>query len=443
MTKNFIVFIGVLLIGTFNTYSQVRESANVFGVKIINHSKVLDQDYELQINLPKSYDSSNKKYPVLYLLDGEKWHLYSVSLQKIFSEDGVTPEFIVVSLTTAWVEEGYDNQRTEFFGIDSKLFMNHLEKDVIAFVDKKYRTSSERLISGWQWAGSFMMETLIHKPALFNAYFIANLIPTNVPKGREKSEVKILRGMDSLLTKNKNIKSFLYLNTSTYETRFRTTDKLITLLKEKTPNSFKWVYDIVNYDSGFFFDHRDTSFEAISQGLRSYYFDYPPRFKFDQDKYDSYKKAGGVNYVKDYYKKRAERYGFKNSEVSIRTINRSVEMAMLTNNYAQFKLLMSTYKNEIFDALNLRSGLTKHGNFYLKHNQPNKAIEVFKFLSNKYSNKALVFNSLGKAYQANGDIEQAVSAFQQAIELAVKNSDEKLEQYKTDLQKTKTHIKKL
>ena len=109
-------------------------------------------------------------------------------------------------------------------------------------------------------------------------------------------------------------------------------------------------------------------------------------------------------------------------------------MAMLTNNYAQFDLLMSTYKNEILDALNLRSGLTEHGNFYLKHNQPNKAIEVFKFLTNKYSNKALVFNSLGKAYQAKGDIEQAVSAYQQAIELAVKNSNKKLEQYKTDLQ---------
>lgn len=172
MIKKFIVFIGISLIGTFNTYSQVRESPNVFGIKIINHSKVLDQDYEFQINLPKSYDSSNKKYPVLYLLDGEKWHLYSVSLQKIFSEDGVTPEFIVVSLTTAWVEEGYDKQRTEFFGIDSKQFMNHLEKDVIAFVDKKYRTSNERLISGWQWAGSFMMETLIHKPALFETSFL-------------------------------------------------------------------------------------------------------------------------------------------------------------------------------------------------------------------------------------------------------------------------------
>ena len=118
-------------------------------------------------------------------------------------------------------------------------------------------------------------------------------------------------------------------------------------------------------------------------------------------------------------------------------------MAMLTNNYTQFKLLMSTYKNEIIDALNLRSGLTKHGNFYLKHNQPDKAIEVLKFLSNKYSNKAIVFHSLGKAYQANDDTEQAVAAFQQAIELAVKISDEKLEQYKTDLQKTKTHIKKL
>ncbi len=411
--------------------SIVSKTNTIVGTSMVLHSKVLDQDLEIQISLPKKYhENPSKAYPVLYLLEGQKWFLYTTSLQHIFGEDRITPEFIVVGITTEWVKEGFDKQRRDFFDANAKQFMTYIEKDVIGFIDNNYRTTTVRMLSGWQWAGSFMLETLIHKTSLFDAYFIGNYIPTSVSKGNET-----LKGLNNLFLNAKDIKPFLYFNTSLLESQNNRGGfhKLKNFLSQKAPQNFKWAFSIIDYEGNFMLGHRDSSLDAISKGLRSFYFDYSSRFILNKEDYDDYTKKGGLHYVKDYYNKRAKRYSLENEKLNSRTILLSINVAISRNDFSAFELLMDAYKKEILEA-RMRSGHAKIGDFYLKYNQTDKALEIFKAFSVKYANKAEVFFGLGMAYHAKSNYSEAKKAFQKAVELAEKNSNPKLEDYKMHLE---------
>jgi len=53
----------------------------------------------------------------------------------------------------------------------------------------------------------------------------------------------------------------------------------------------------------------------------------------------------------------------------------------------------------------------------LQHDKVKEALEFFKLNVESYPDKALVYNSLGDAYLANGDKEQAIKSFKKSLEL--------------------------
>ena len=50
-----------------NSFAQTKGSPIFIGINHTINSKVLEQDREIQIYLPDSYDASKEKYPVLYI----------------------------------------------------------------------------------------------------------------------------------------------------------------------------------------------------------------------------------------------------------------------------------------------------------------------------------------------------------------------------------------
>jgi hypothetical protein len=98
----FISFIISILITT-NAWCQ-RDNKIVIGSIDSIYSKVLNEQRKIWISLPSSYGrglNAAKKYPVIYLLDGDG-HFQSVAaLLKQFSTNGnsVSPEMIIVGIT--------------------------------------------------------------------------------------------------------------------------------------------------------------------------------------------------------------------------------------------------------------------------------------------------------------------------------------------------------
>ncbi|MCB9249225.1 MAG: hypothetical protein H6613_12125 [Ignavibacteriales bacterium] len=65
-----------VLIGFLKTGIVYSQDVNVkIGIKDSIQSKILNENRQLIVSLPKDYDVSNETYPVLFLLDGTEFTL--------------------------------------------------------------------------------------------------------------------------------------------------------------------------------------------------------------------------------------------------------------------------------------------------------------------------------------------------------------------------------
>ncbi|MBT5072608.1 MAG: hypothetical protein HN572_02285 [Kordiimonadaceae bacterium] len=149
---------------------DVQTEANVIGTRVLISSEFYKEQRELQVYLPKSYRESDKKYPILYILDGQRYFFNGVSAaQTLVDQFDMMPEIIVVGITT--------NSPERRSNLTGTTFLDFLENEVLSYIDATYRTSDERLIFGWQHAGSLIVQALINRPQLFDAHIISDPFP--------------------------------------------------------------------------------------------------------------------------------------------------------------------------------------------------------------------------------------------------------------------------
>jgi predicted alpha/beta superfamily hydrolase len=140
----------------------------------------------LYVSLPASYGRDTlRKYPVVYVLDGQ-WDLKLVtSIQGNLLYDGYTPEMIIVGVTYAGPDAKYEELRTMDFtpSVDSGVpgsgggpkFLRSLETELIPFVEKTYRADpAQRVLMGCSYGGLFALYAMFTKPELFSAYIAAS-----------------------------------------------------------------------------------------------------------------------------------------------------------------------------------------------------------------------------------------------------------------------------
>lgn len=418
MTKkvSLIVLLSFILINF--ALSQEQKTDNILGSNYVFHSGITGEQQKLQVYLPDSYtENSALKYPVLYLLDGQNWFTSAVSLHKVFTGSETNyksmPDFIVVGVTTNW-----ENRRDFFGSSNTKNAINFIENEVIAFVDKTFRTSNERILFGWQFAGGFIINTLSEKPELFNGYLAATPVFFDPNK------------VDTLLSEHKNLNSFLYV-AGTKEEKSTWVKPTIDILTKKAPKTFNWIYKEISAFGAF--GHRISPLETISYGLRTYFYDYPP---LEFENVDAFYKKGGLNYVREYYKKRAKRYSIS-GEMGQWEKYLLVRLAIRENHFPTFDLLMNEFKDSDFIKKLQNWQIYTCADLYLNNNKPHKAIELYNIIVKNDPKNARALNSLGKAYLEKGDQKRAIKFYKSAIKLAKNNNDENFEKYKSDLDKIK------
>ncbi|NVO32352.1 alpha/beta hydrolase-fold protein [Hymenobacter lapidiphilus] len=152
-------------------------------------SQVLHEKRGLWVYVPPADPSgvfAPKRYPVLYLLDGDL-HFASVMglVQQLSAVNGnaLCPEMIIVGiphpfptrtrdLTPTHATKRWDNQpdRTLATSGGGEPFLAFLEKEVVPYIDTQYPTAPYRLLVGHSLGGLAVLNALATKPALFNAY---------------------------------------------------------------------------------------------------------------------------------------------------------------------------------------------------------------------------------------------------------------------------------
>ncbi|MCJ8269610.1 MAG: esterase family protein [Psychrosphaera sp.] len=192
------------------SYTSFGQTVDGFNVSKTIESKHLKESRQIKIKLPKSYDQSKQRYPVLYLLDGQNLQSNTAFIYDFLSGKRHIPEMIIVSIP-------HTGQRTRdyntFFRDTAKVnpgadhFLDFLANEVIPLVDTSYRSTDYRLLAGHSQAGLLVFHSLIKKPELFIARFAFRPSMHLIPEQR-----KLLKQLFKANKDTTNLNSYFYTN---------------------------------------------------------------------------------------------------------------------------------------------------------------------------------------------------------------------------------------
>jgi len=145
-------------------------------------STVLDERRDIEIILPANYGNDTTHYDVWYVLDGE-WNTHTFT--NIFSflvAIQFAPPAILVSVPNRY-ENGFnlrdrDLTPTPIAYVDrsggAKNFLSFFERELMPYINGKYRVSGESGIFGSSFGGLFTIYAMLERPSLFRFYTTAD-----------------------------------------------------------------------------------------------------------------------------------------------------------------------------------------------------------------------------------------------------------------------------
>lgn len=174
------IFFFTVFIGSINAiYSQEV-------VRLIQdslYSNVLNEQRNIRIILPKEYDpNSEKRYDVIYVVDGESVAEIISGIHDITSDWKEIPRCIIVGVDNKSID-GVKQRDRDLLPTHLKRsplsgkadnYINFFKEDLIPYINKKYFTTNQKILFGHSHGGTFAMYTLIKEPALFSAYILAD-----------------------------------------------------------------------------------------------------------------------------------------------------------------------------------------------------------------------------------------------------------------------------
>jgi predicted alpha/beta superfamily hydrolase len=148
-------------------------------------SAATGRDYDIYVLLPSDYAQNQKQYPVLYVLDGQWDFKLLDSIYGGLLYDGFVPEMIIVGITYSGEDADYSALRAMDYtplhdpfvsdSGDAPKFFAFLKEQLIPFVESEYRTdSSQRVLMGSSYGGTFTLYALFSEPGLFCGYVAAS-----------------------------------------------------------------------------------------------------------------------------------------------------------------------------------------------------------------------------------------------------------------------------
>jgi predicted alpha/beta superfamily hydrolase len=159
-------------------------SGSINAQQLMNYQQ--PKDYELPpkliptvrkywVSLPKDYDKSTNRYPVLFLFDGDEAYLRNLILNTAdeLTRFGAMPECIIVGLI--------QRNRGKDFGplyaikdvpdsdkVNGDKFLKFLKTELLPELDKYYRTQNFRIGIGHSLGGLFLTHSFTQDPDFFN-----------------------------------------------------------------------------------------------------------------------------------------------------------------------------------------------------------------------------------------------------------------------------------
>ena len=164
-----------------NQYQNIVTVDNTIENRKIDsiYTKILGEERPIWVYTPEDMDKS-KKYPVLYILDGDSNYDGAITLMNHQSRFAQIPKMIIVAipntnrtldLTPSRMIVSRDgNAIPEGVNGGGEEFTSFLEKELIPYIEKKYPVTTHKTLIGHSLGGLLVINTLIHHPEIFNNY---------------------------------------------------------------------------------------------------------------------------------------------------------------------------------------------------------------------------------------------------------------------------------
>ena len=276
---NFIKLAMVLLFVVSTNIAQTITNADnkgsIFNTEVKKfHSISVEDDFYIYISLPKSYEATDKNYPVLYVLDGDMAYGMAASIVRYLQFGGNIPELIVVGIGYGTLKKEEGNMRQRDYSPTEKSgkkditggapdFLNFLTDELFLHIDSTYRTDkNDKAVFGYSIAGLFGLYTLFNKPGTFNRYIIGSpyLLWDNAVIFNEEERAAI---------RFTDIDARIFISVGSEESTekyFNPVDELVTLLEEREYEGL--ILETKVFDGG---THLICPPEALTYGLISVY----------------------------------------------------------------------------------------------------------------------------------------------------------------------------
>jgi predicted alpha/beta superfamily hydrolase len=341
-------------------------------------SEILNEERELMIYLPEDYYSTENRYPVLYLLDGRTHFHHGTGAVNFLSGYQIIPGMIVVAIVNIDRNRDFSPVHVESMPTTggAEKFLGFLSDELIPNMDMDYRTSGFNILMGHSFGGTFAVYSLLTKPELFDAYIAVS------PYLHFADNYLIKESLSGLKPYKRNHKYF-YMTVGNEPDYFEPLEAFTSTMKQKTKETVDFEYiQMLNED------HASVPYISLFNGIR---------FIFEGWRLPQEKFTEGLAAVDAHYKSITAKYGYE----------------------------MKAPEN----VINLL------GYTYLRNNQFSEAISVFQENVKRYPASANVYDSLGEAYENNGQHDLARENYQKACDLGTKSNDPNTPVYKNNLER--------
>jgi hypothetical protein len=374
----------IFIAGAANLQSQ---NDIVIGKTYKLNSKILNEEREIFVHLPGSYNFSENKYPVLFLLDAETHFSYTVGVTQFLSINGRGPEMIVVGIPNTARNRDFIpfniNDIPQSGGGNN--FLKFINEELFPFVNSNFRTQHYKVLVGHSLCGFYCFYTLLSQPDMFNAYIA--LSPWIILNNNY-----LLDYASENLSKLEYKENFIYFTSGSLEEDLnRMMPALVDILKEKAPNSLRWSYKLMEGD-----DHNSLVLSTIHDGLINLFNNWAPKLSTIQM---------GLDSILNHYNKLSKSFGY--------LINPS-EAALNAAAYY----------------------------FMLQANDIKAAKTIFEKNIELYPASANVYDSYGELLERENQLKLAVINYEKAYNIARATKHQYTEVYKTNYERVKNIIEK-
>lgn len=170
----------IALAGDFPPYAVPRSA--------VHEASAGDRVYRLFVSTPPGYsnpENSARKYPVVYLNDGELFFSAAAGAPLLSYYNGVIEEAILVGVSYAVGEDPIASRQRDYTPVrddaispktgGAKEYLDTLRTAIIPAIERDYRTDpARRILAGHSFGAVFGLYALFSEPALFSDYILVS-----------------------------------------------------------------------------------------------------------------------------------------------------------------------------------------------------------------------------------------------------------------------------